>query len=94
MVKGGLTLASKIVIERDKMPEYLRYRAPELLKSCMAVIAQSAVGSETKADLQMAGVVEALMGVMEDYFKGMLPVKSAEYALLTLMNLSDHCPEI
>ncbi len=39
VVKGGLTLASKIIIERDKMPEYIRYRAPELLKSCMAVIA-------------------------------------------------------
>lgn len=39
VVKGGLTLASKIVIERQRMPEYIRYRAPELLKACMAVIA-------------------------------------------------------
>ena len=53
VVKGGLTLASKIIIERDRMPEYIKYRAPQLLQSCMAVIAQSAVGceSETKAQL-------------------------------------------
>lgn len=76
VVKGGLTLASKIVIEREKMPEYIKYRAPELLKACMAVIAQSAVGceTETRTQLKMAGVIEALMSVIEDYFKGMLPV--------------------
>jgi len=28
VVKGGLTLASKIIIERDRMPEYIKYRAP------------------------------------------------------------------
>ena len=96
MVKGGLTLASKIVIEREKMPEYIKYRAPELLKACMAVIAQSAVGceTETRTQLKMAGVIEALMSVIEDYFKGMLPVQSAEYSLLTLINLCEQSHEI
>jgi hypothetical protein len=42
----------------------------------------------------MAGVVEALMNVIEDYFKGVLPVQSAEYALLTLINLCDQSNEI
>ena len=42
----------------------------------------------------MAGVVEALMNVIDDYFKGVLPVQSAEYALLTLINLCDQSNEI